>query len=82
MATTATSARPHALSALLAQHIAGNLADGALSSMTELFEDTNASAAERVAFARFYLDLKTAGETPEALPKADELADVLAIARA
>lgn len=81
MATTAT-ARPHALSALLAQHIAGNLEDGALSSMTELFEDTNASAAERVAFARFYLDLKNAGETLEALPKSDELADVLDIARA
>jgi len=82
MASTVTSARPHALSALLAQHIAGNLEEGTLSSMTELFEDTNASASERVAFARFYLDLKTAGESPEAMPKADELADVLAIARA
>lgn len=82
MATTATSARPHALSTLLAQHIAGTLEDGALSSMTELFEDTDASTAERVAFARFYLDLKQTGEIPEALPKADELLDVLSIARA
>ena len=81
MAPTLTS-RPHALSALLAQHIAGDLQDGTLSAMTELFEDTDASTAERLAFARFYLDLSAGGETAEALPQSDELADVLTIARA
>ena len=81
MATTLT-ARPHALSALLAHHIAGDLQEGALSAMTELFEDTDASASERLAFARFYLDLHAGGESAEALPQSDELADVLTIARA
>lgn len=81
MAITLTP-RPHALAALLAQHIAGDLQDGALSDMTELFEDTDASASERLAFARFYLDLQAGGETAETLPKGDELTDVLTIARA
>lgn len=82
MATTLSTPRPSALGALLARHISGDLDDGMLSSMTELFEDTDASAAERVAFARFYLDLQASGEKAEALPKVDELSDVLQIARA
>ena len=82
MASTLRSARPHALSSLLARHISGDLADGALSTMTELFEDADASAAERTAFARFYLDLQSSGESVEDLPQADELMDVLQIARA
>ena len=73
--------RAHALSLLLARYIAGQVADTQLNGVADLFEDSDADATERSAFARFYLDALSA-EGEVALPKLDELEDLLAIARA
>ena len=86
MATSATprsisASRAHALSHLLARYITGQVAEAQLADFTDLFDEADVSADERAAFAHFYLDaLMSEGEVK--MPKADELADVLAIARA
>lgn len=73
--------RAHALSLLLSRYIAGEVAEAQLFGLTDLFDDASASAEERTAFARFYLDaLATDGDVT--LPKADELTTLLALARA
>lgn len=78
---TLTTTPDHALGQLLSRYLAGDLTASALDAVTEMFEDTDASAAERLAFARFYLDALDARET-HALPTDGDVAAVLAISRA
>ena len=78
---TTVTLQDHALGQLLSRYLSGSLTASALDAVTELFEDTDASATERLAFARFYLDALDARET-HALPSAEDVADVLAAARA
>ena len=73
--------RTQALSLLLGRYISGEIAEAQLADVTELLDETDASADERAAFARFYLDALSAdGEVK--MPKTDELSDILNIARA
>jgi hypothetical protein len=56
------------------------VAEAQLFGLTDLFDDADASAEERTAFARFYLDALAAdGEVN--LPKSEELIALLALAR-
>jgi hypothetical protein len=72
----------NALSDLLSHYVVGNLPDATFSSVCDLMEEALASADERLAFAGFYLDALSAGETDLALPKPEEIMDVIQIARA
>lgn len=78
--TTAT--RPNALTVLLAGYISGTVDDDAMARFDDLFEETPATAEERLAFARFYLDMVAAGETAEAFPTLSEVTGILNAARA
>ena len=78
---TTLSTQDHALGQLLSRYLAGELTASALDAVTELFEDTDASAVERLAFARFYLDALDSRES-HALPRAEDVADVLSLSRA
>lgn len=80
--TTATRPAPHALASLLVHYIAGDVPETTLDSVCDLLEQTAATADERLAFAQFCLDAVTAGVAEHALPRADEIADVIQIARA
>lgn len=80
--TTALRPAPNAYAVLLARYVAGEIAESALDAVCSAIDDTEATSDERLAFARFYLDALAAGESDLALPRADEVADVLQIARA
>jgi hypothetical protein len=82
MTTATTPARPHAFAALLDRYVSGTVADAAFAAVCDLTEEADATAAERLAFARFYLDVLASGEADVPLPLPEELADVLQIARA
>ena len=77
----AAQQRAHALSVLLARYIAGDDASDHFFDASDLFEDASASADERAAFARFYLDVLDEDGAVR-MPKADELSDLLNVARA
>ena len=77
-----TTSRPSALTALLAGYVAGDVGETAMARFDDLFEDVAASAHERLAFARFYLDVLAAGDDAEALPDPSEVAGILSVARA
>lgn len=79
--TTATTS-PNPFVSLLAGYLNGTVDDDAMSRFDDLFEDASATAEERLAFARFYLDAVATGETAEALPAAVEVGGILAVARA
>ena len=79
--TTATQ-RPHAFTALLAGYITGAVDDDAMARFDDLFEDTSTTAEERLAFARFYLDVLHSGDSVEALPSLTEVTGILNAARA
>ncbi|MDX1420298.1 MAG: hypothetical protein R3181_10055, partial [Rubricoccaceae bacterium] len=69
------------LALLLTRSVVGELAEAQLFGLSDLLDDVEASATERAAFARFYLEALTEeGEVP--LPKAEELTALLAFARA
>ena len=72
-----TTARPTALTALLAGYVAGDVSGDAMDRFDDLFEDTPASAYDRIAFARFYLDALAAGDYAEALPIPSEVGGIL-----
>lgn len=80
--TTALRTRPNALSLLLAHYIAGDITEGQMTTLDTMFEDADADASERLAFARFYLDAMEAGEARHAMPKVAEVAGILSSARA
>lgn len=82
MTTATLPTRPHAFAALLDRYVSGNVADAAFAAVCDVTEEADASPAERLAFARFYLDVLASGETDVPLPRPEELADVLQIARA
>lgn len=82
MALAIAATRPNALVTLLHRNVAESLSDAAFAAICDLTDDADATPAERLAFARFYLDVLAAGEPDVALPKAEEIADVLIIARA
>jgi hypothetical protein len=76
------TARPTALAALLAGYVAGDVTDDAMARFDDLFEDASASAQERLAFARFYLDVLAAGDDKEAIPHPSEVGGILSAIRA
>lgn len=76
---TATSA---SLAPLLAGYLSGDVSDDAMCRFDDLFEDSAATALERAAFARFYLDALATGEHADALPHPSEVSGILAAARA
>ena len=81
--TTATAPRRSAHAVLLAGYIAGAVTDEAMSQFDALFEDSAATADERRAFARFFVDALQTGDLENALPTtADEVAGILVAARA
>ena len=82
MTTATTPTRPSALTVLLDRYVAGTLADAAFAAVCDLPEEADATPAERLAFARFYLDVLASGEADVPLPRPEEIADVLQIARA
>lgn len=71
-----------ALTALLTGYVAGDVNDDAMNRFDELFDDAGASAQERIAFARFYLDVLSAGDDKEALPHPTEVGGILTAIRA
>lgn len=79
---TLSRTAPNDLSVLLTRFVAGEIAESALTTVCDLLEETPVSAEERLAFARFYLDAHSCGESEHALPRAEEIADVIQIARA
>ncbi|WP_412061473.1 hypothetical protein [Rubrivirga sp. IMCC45206] len=80
--THAVTAHPSALTALLAAYVTGAVGEAAMAGFDDLFFETNASAAERLAFARFYLDALEAGEDADAFPTAAEVPGILGAIRA
>ncbi|PAP75704.1 hypothetical protein [Rubrivirga marina] len=76
------TARPSIFTALLAGYVAGDVSDDAMARFDDLFEDASASAQERLAFARFYLDVLAAGDDAEALPDPSEVGGILSAVRA
>ena len=71
-----------ALLPLLAGYVSGDVTHDAMCRLDDLFEDGSASALEREALAHFYLDALATGEYAHALPNVDEMAGILAAARA
>ncbi len=80
--TQVTTARPTPFTALLAGYVAGDVSDDAMARFDDLFEDASASAQERLAFARFYLDVLATGDLAEALPAPDEMSGILSAIQA
>ena len=77
-----TTARPIALTSLLTGYVSGDVSDDAMARFDDLFEDTSASAQERLAFARFYLDALATGDVAEALPDPAEVGGILSAIQA
>lgn len=77
-----THAAPGAYPSLLARYIAGDLDAATLDALCDTLDETPATADERRAFARFYLDVLREKDADLALPTPAEIADVLTIARA
>lgn len=82
MASKTLAATSHSLTSLLAGYITGAVDDGMMSRFDDLFDDVPASAAERQAFARFYLDALAADDLAEALPAPGEVGGILGAVRA
>ena len=79
---TSAPAPAHPFVSLLAGYITGAVDDATMDRFDDLFEDAAATAEERLAFARFYLDVVATGDVAEALPAAAEVGGILAAARA
>lgn len=78
MATLAPARRASsALPLLFARYVAGHIAQAQWDDFASAFDEADASADERAAFAAFYLESTSAGEDVK-LPKPDELEDLLA----
>lgn len=69
-----------ALPLLFAHYVAGHIAQAQWDDFASAFDEADASADERAAFAAFYLETTSAGEDVP-LPRADELEDLLAATR-
>lgn len=66
-----------ALPLLFAHYVAGKMAQAQWDDFAATFDEADASAEERAAFARFCLDASLSGEDVK-LPKPDEWGDILA----
>ncbi len=66
---------------LFAHYVAGRVAQANWDEFSVAFDEADASAEERAAFARFYLEMTISGDEVK-LPKPQELEDVLAATRA
>ncbi len=73
--------RVNAMSLLLARYITGEIAEAQFADVTDLLDETDASANERAAFARFYLDALTLDGDVK-MPRTEEVSEILNIARA
>ena len=73
-------ASPHPTAQLFARFVGGALPATRLCGLTDLMDECDLSADERVAFAHFFLD--ASAEDDVRLPDAAELEELLAIARA
>ncbi len=82
MAPAPLTARPHAFESLLTRYVVGDVGDAAMSAVCDLLEDTPATPSERLAFARFFLDAMATDDDLVPMPRPEEIADVLQIARA
>ncbi len=76
----ATPTAPHAAVLLFARFLGGAVPANRLCGVTDLLDDSDATSEERLAFTRFFLDAN--GDDAVRLPDGDELAELLAIARA
>lgn len=65
---------------LFARYVAGRIAQTQWDDFASAFDEADASADERAAFAAFYLETTSAGDEVK-LPKPDELEDLLAATR-
>ncbi len=70
------------LAPLLAGYLSGDVSHDTMCRFDDLFEDAPATAAEREAFAHFYLDALAMDETADALPERAEVGGILNVARA
>ncbi|MEM1041596.1 MAG: hypothetical protein AAGI91_03110 [Bacteroidota bacterium] len=75
---TASVARP-ALPLLFAHYVAGKMAQSQWDQFADAFDEVEATAEERAAFACFYLENAKDGDVK--LPKPEELKDLLAVMR-
>lgn len=80
--TQAVATRPTAFASLLSAYVTGAIGEAVMTGIDDLFEDVDATPAERIAFARFYLDALEAGEDADAFPHVTEVEGILAVARA
>ena len=80
--TTVTRQASNAYAVLLTRYVAGDLEEQTFDAFCATLDDSMATAEERLALAGFYLDAIASGDTEHALPRAEEIADVLTIARA
>lgn len=74
MTATVTSA---SLAPLLVGYLSGDVSDDAMAQFDDLFDSVDASAAERLAFAQFYLDALASGDYANALPRPAEVPGIL-----
>lgn len=72
---TPIAARP-ALPLLFAHYVAGQMAQSQWDQFAEAFDEVDATAEERAAFACFYLENASEGASVK-LPKPEELKDLL-----
>lgn len=79
---TTAAQTPNALTALLAGYITGSVADDVMDRFDDLFDEAPATAEERLAFARFYLDVAATGDVAEAFPTHAEVPGILGAVRA
>ena len=78
VAMTTTHAPAHSFTHLLARYISGSVEAEQLDALCDLMETTEATPAERLAFARFFLDAKD----DAVLPQAREFVEIAGAARA
>ena len=77
MATLATARPAPALPLLFARYVAGQIAQAQWDAFADAFDEADASADERAAFAHFYLEASSTDEEIK-LPRAGEVEDLLA----
>ena len=78
--TTATRPPTHSFTMLLARYISGSVNTDQFNALCDLIEEAEATPAERLAFARYYLD--ATGEDQPTLPKLQEWSEIMEAARA
>lgn len=69
-----------ALPLLFARYVAGQIAQAQWDQFADAFDEADASADERIAFARFYLEATVDGEEIK-LPKPNEVEELLGAMR-